>query len=414
MQSTAAVLAATSRETAAHTVGAVRTSSDAFGSAEIAATAADELLKSISEINRQLVRASEVVGTAATKAESTNQEIASLAQAARKIDDVVKLIQNVAGQTNLLALNATIEAARAGAAGKGFSVVASEVKALAVQTGKATDDIAAQIAAVQASTRSAVDAIGGVAAKIQEIRQFTAAIATSVEQQNAATQEISGSVVAAAAGTKSVVAVLGRVSGAIGNMHDSPTPCWPRRKRSNAPPTRCAAASTVSSARWRADRAANLTKNCACRAVLPRPRTRTSGRALLAGAAAHYSHAKFRIRRPVMYRSRLLVLITLGVIGSGAAAQAGPCANQISQVEQAIRGAQAESGPGGAGEPSAPQSVGAQLHHQPTPGSVQSAERTAIADGDAALERARKADAQGDVAACTRALTEAKAIYGVE
>jgi hypothetical protein len=115
-----------------------------------------------------------------------------------------------------------------------------------------------------------------------------------------------------------------------------------------------------------------------------------------------------------MERSRILVLITIGVIGGGVTAQAGPCANQISQVEQAISRAQMPSAPGGAGEPSAAQSVGAQLHHQPTPGSVQSAERMAIADGDAALERARKADAAGDAAACTRALTEAKAIYGVE
>ena len=120
MQSTASVLAATSRETAAQTFGAVQTSNEAFGSAQIAATAADELSKSIGEINRQLTRASEVVVAAATEAQSTNQEIAGLAQAARKIDDVVKLIQSVAGQTNLLALNATIEAARAGAAGKGF------------------------------------------------------------------------------------------------------------------------------------------------------------------------------------------------------------------------------------------------------------------------------------------------------
>jgi methyl-accepting chemotaxis protein len=221
MQSTASELAATSRETAAQTVGAVRTSNEAFGSAQIAATAADELSKSIGEINRQLTWASDVVIAAATEAQSTNQDIAGLAQAARKIDDVIKLIQSVAGQTNLLALNATIEAARAGAAGKGFSVVASEVKALAVQTAKATDDIAKQISAVQGSTRSAVSAIGSVAGKMQDIRQFTGAIATSVEQQNAATQEISGSVAAAAAGTKTVVAVLERVSDAIARLHNS-------------------------------------------------------------------------------------------------------------------------------------------------------------------------------------------------
>ena len=102
MKSTATVLSATSNETTAHTVGAVDTSNEAFGSVQVAATAADELSKSIAEINRQLVRASDVVRAAATEAQSTNEDIAGLAQAAQKIDDVVKLIQSVAGQTNLL------------------------------------------------------------------------------------------------------------------------------------------------------------------------------------------------------------------------------------------------------------------------------------------------------------------------
>jgi methyl-accepting chemotaxis protein len=221
MKSTATALSVTSNESTTHTSGAVRTSNEAFGSVEVAATAADELAKSIAEINRQLFRASEVVKAAAAEAQSSNNDIANLAQAAQKIDDVVKLIQSVAGQTNLLALNATIEAARAGAAGKGFAVVASEVKALAVQTAKATDDIAAQIAAVQLSTRSAVGAIGNIAGRMQEISQLTAAIATSLEQQNSATREISVNVGAAASGSKSVVAVLQRVSGAIANMHSS-------------------------------------------------------------------------------------------------------------------------------------------------------------------------------------------------
>ena len=221
MKSTATVLSTTSSESTAQTAGAVATSNEAFGSAEVAATAADELAKSIAEINRQLARASDVVRAAATEAQSTNEDIAGLARAAQKIDDVVKLIQSVAGQTNLLALNATIEAARAGAAGRGFAVVASEVKALAVQTAKATDDIAAQIAAVQSSTQSAVGAIGNVTGRMHEIREFTAAIATSVEQQNAATKEISFSVAAAASGTKSVVAVLQRVSSTIAEMRSS-------------------------------------------------------------------------------------------------------------------------------------------------------------------------------------------------
>jgi PAS domain-containing protein len=129
MKSTAMALSAISKETTAHTAGAVRTSNEAFGSVDIASTAAGELLKSIAEINRQLASAADVVRAAAVEAQSTNDDIADLAQAAQKIDDVVKLIQSVAGQANLLALNATIEAARAGAAGKGFAVVASEVKA---------------------------------------------------------------------------------------------------------------------------------------------------------------------------------------------------------------------------------------------------------------------------------------------
>jgi methyl-accepting chemotaxis protein len=221
MQSTAEILSANSHQTNTHTAGAVKISNEAFASVEVAATAADELSKSIAEIDRQLTRASDVVRGVATEAQSTNEEIAALARATQKIDDVVKLIQSVAGQTNLLALNATIEAARAGPSGRGFAVVASEVKALAVQTAKATQDIAGQIASVQSSTQGAVGAIGNIAERTQDIKQFTAAIATSVEQQSAATQEISENVEQAASRTSSVVAVLQRVSAAIAEMQTS-------------------------------------------------------------------------------------------------------------------------------------------------------------------------------------------------
>jgi methyl-accepting chemotaxis protein len=221
MKSTAGALAVTSNETTTRSEGAVQTSNEAFTRVATASTAAEELSRSIAEINRQLLRASDVVRAAAGEAQSTNAEIAELAQAAQKIDDVVKLIQSVAGQTNLLALNATIEAARAGAAGKGFGVVASEVKALAVQTAKATEVIAAQIAAVQSSTQSTVRAIASITSRMQEIQQFTAAIAAAIEEQHAATNEISNNVSVAASGTKSVVSDLQRVSGAIADMRNS-------------------------------------------------------------------------------------------------------------------------------------------------------------------------------------------------
>jgi methyl-accepting chemotaxis protein len=214
MRSTASTLFAASHRTSERAEGAVDSSNEASVNVEIAASAAEELSSSIGEISRQLAHTNDLVGVAVKEATATNAEIRSLANAAQKIGDVVKLIQDVAGQTNLLALNATIEAARAGEAGRGFAVVASEVKSLAVQTAKATEEIAGQIAAVQASTGAAVGAIGRIADRMQEISQFTAAAAASVQQQNAATSEISQNVASAADGTKEIVAVLGDVAGA--------------------------------------------------------------------------------------------------------------------------------------------------------------------------------------------------------
>jgi methyl-accepting chemotaxis protein len=214
MRATASKLFAASSTASQRAEGAVDTSNEASINVETAASAAEELSSSIDEISRQLARTNGLVEVAADEAAATKGQIGGLADAAQKIGDVVKLIQDVAGQTNLLALNATIEAARAGEAGRGFAVVASEVKSLAVQTAKATEEIAGQIAAVQTSTGAAVEAIRRIADRMQEISEFTAAAAASVQQQNAATGEISQNVASAAHGAKEIVAVLGDVAGA--------------------------------------------------------------------------------------------------------------------------------------------------------------------------------------------------------
>jgi PAS domain S-box-containing protein len=221
MRSTASVLFGSSDHTSLRAESAVQAFNEASTNVETAAVAADELSHSIAEISRQLTHASDIVALATGEARATDGEIAGLASGAQKIGDVVKLIRNIAGQTNLLALNATIEAARAGDAGKGFAVVASEVKSLAVQTAKATEEIASHILAVQNSTSGAVEAIRQIAARMQEINQYTSAVAASVEEQNAATGEISHNVASAADGTGHVVAVLGEVAGAATETRSS-------------------------------------------------------------------------------------------------------------------------------------------------------------------------------------------------
>jgi methyl-accepting chemotaxis protein len=176
------------------------------------AAGAEELAASVSEISRQAADALSISTKAVAQADETNTIVSGLAQAAQKIGDVVKLINNIAEQTNLLALNATIEAARAGEAGRGFAVVASEVKSLATQTSKATEEISGQIAEVQNSTTSAVTVIETISQTISRINEISAAIAASVEEQSSVTQSISQNMQVAARGVSDINASVGEIA----------------------------------------------------------------------------------------------------------------------------------------------------------------------------------------------------------
>ena len=107
--------------------------------------------------------------------------IRQLAESSGRIGEVVGLISDIAEQTNLLALNATIEAARAGEAGKGFAVVASEVKSLANQTGKATEEISAQVCEIQSVTQGVVSAIEGFGQTVEKMNELSNSVTQSVE-----------------------------------------------------------------------------------------------------------------------------------------------------------------------------------------------------------------------------------------
>ncbi|WP_315834420.1 methyl-accepting chemotaxis protein [Bradyrhizobium prioriisuperbiae] len=194
LEASAGTLTHTSDITQRLSGSAASASQEVSQNVQSVAGATEEITSSVQEISRQVQEASRVAGDAVRQVQQTDASIMELSNAASRIGDVVKLITAVAEQTNLLALNATIEAARAGEAGRGFAVVASEVKALASQTAKATDEITAQIDGMQSATRLSVDNIKKISGTIGLISEISATIAAAVEEQGAATQEIARNV----------------------------------------------------------------------------------------------------------------------------------------------------------------------------------------------------------------------------
>ncbi len=204
LQATAQTLRRNVTDTEVQTEAASNGASQAAGSVQTVAAAAEEMSAAVQEVNSQIAATADRLRNATTGARSAETQIDALMASVTKIDEIVAQIGDVAEQTNLLALNATIEAARAGEAGKGFAVVASEVKSLANQTRQMTDNIARQLGAVKENTDRAVHATRQIVGEIADINESTGAIASAVEEQSATTAEISRSAQHAASGTDSV------------------------------------------------------------------------------------------------------------------------------------------------------------------------------------------------------------------
>ncbi|TYP83771.1 methyl-accepting chemotaxis protein [Blastococcus xanthinilyticus] len=200
---------ATNARTAAGQADDVVASAGAVASSvDTVATGSSQMESAIREISQNASEASRVAGQAVSVAENTTKTVGKLGDSSQEIATVIKLINGIAEQTNLLALNATIEAARAGEAGKGFAVVASEVKELAQETARATEDISKRVEAIQADTAGAVDAISQISSVIGEINDFQATIAAAVEEQTATTNEMNRNVAEAASGTQGIAAAI--------------------------------------------------------------------------------------------------------------------------------------------------------------------------------------------------------------
>ncbi|MGO9699483.1 MAG: methyl-accepting chemotaxis protein [Xanthobacteraceae bacterium] len=185
------------------------------------AAATDELNVSIDEIHAHAVGNVQTAQSAVTHAERTDENIRSLSQAVEKIGSVVSLISEIAEQTNLLALNATIEAARAGEAGRGFAVVASEVKSLAVQTAKATDDVRKQISLVQEAMHCSMSEIAAANQSISEISNASSSLTGMVVEQARAANEIAESANSTRLNAATVTDALKTMGGTIRCTQDA-------------------------------------------------------------------------------------------------------------------------------------------------------------------------------------------------
>jgi methyl-accepting chemotaxis protein len=215
MRSTSQTMHAIVRETGEQAVAAAGASHEANTNVQTAAAATEELSASTAQINNRALHSAQIANKAAEETERAGTVVQELHSTASEIGEVVRMIDEIASQTNLLALNATIEAARAGEAGRGFGVVAGEVKHLAGQTAKATADIAARVAAIQSATEQAVQAIQGVRGTIGEMREISHFVATTMENQSTATSDIAANTGRVASATAKVTANAASVSSSM-------------------------------------------------------------------------------------------------------------------------------------------------------------------------------------------------------
>ncbi|MGO4286253.1 methyl-accepting chemotaxis protein [Bosea sp. TAB14] len=154
------------------------------------AAATEEMSANLADIGQRALKNLTITNQAVLDTAQMNDAVERLREVTGSIGKVVGMIADIAAQTNLLALNATIEAARAGEAGRGFSVVASEVKSLATQTASATQDIAGQIAELAASAEACSTHAAAIAATVDAIRHDSEAISEAVSLQSTVTASI--------------------------------------------------------------------------------------------------------------------------------------------------------------------------------------------------------------------------------
>jgi methyl-accepting chemotaxis protein len=214
MKDTAGKLSLLASDTESQTHEATLSASRSVEQTDTVSRATGKLESAVADINDQVSTQTRLISDIHTVAAASREDILELTRASEKIDEIVHIVKNIAGESKLLALNARIEAARSGAAGKGFTVVAGEVRQLSLQTEAANEDIAVKIESIQQVTRTFIENTRMIETRVENLMETSGHILAAVEAQTAATHGIAHNAHATSQDIKDVSQRIFRVTDA--------------------------------------------------------------------------------------------------------------------------------------------------------------------------------------------------------
>lgn len=194
----------------------------------------NQITDNTQQVSNSVVKAAEVaaegqvsIHSVVDQMESINQQmlqlaemIAVLGQRSQEVEEIVSVIRGIAGQTNLLALNAAIEAARAGEHGRGFAVVADEVRKLAEESSQSAQQISDMVQSIQADTEAAVASMNGTTAEVRKGMNTVAEAGKSFEQIQRAVGDVNGQVQEVSAAVQQISAETEQVVQSIATIDE--------------------------------------------------------------------------------------------------------------------------------------------------------------------------------------------------